>query len=101
MTAPMVLETDTFESWRDDALRVLVLAARTGQAFDAYTLEREHRLRQPPNPGAHWGALFRIAASRRLIEPVETRRTSRPTSKGSRRTTWRGLPNSSYPKATP
>ena len=66
MSTPMPLE-ETFEDWRDDALDLLARVAEKGQPIDAYALQEKHGLRQPPNPGSHWGILFSLADRKSVV----------------------------------
>lgn len=97
MSTPMPLE-ESYKDWKAEALLVLDLVAGTGVEFDAYTLQDKHSLRQPPNPQSHWGALFRAASNRGLIEKAGYGCSQRPTrSKGSCHI-WRGLPSGKAPQ---
>ena len=89
MTSPMPLEDTT---WTEDAYNLLSHVASKGVVFDAYTLEKEYGLRPPPDPASMWGPLFRQPAKDRLITIEEHRKSRRPSSKGSFRAVWRGLP---------
>lgn len=83
---------ESYKDWRRDALDAIERAALTGQPFDAYTLQKDHNLRQPPNPSSHVGHVFGMASRRGLIEVDALHRSSRPASKVSFRPLWRGLP---------
>ena len=100
MSAPAVLDIDDFASWRDEGLALIERLARSGAEFDAFTLQEDHKLRQPPHSN-HWGILFNIASRRGLIEYVRHHRSPRPSRSGGACAVWRGLPDNSYQKATP
>lgn len=95
MSSPAVLEDTT---WRTDAWELLTRVAESGEVFDAYALESKHGLRPPPHPN-NWGPLFQAAANAGLISYVEHRKSRRPSSNGSMRAFWRGIPNESYRNA--
>lgn len=99
MSAPAVLE-DLDTNWRADAHALLVKVAESGEVFDAYALESKHGLRPPRHPNL-WGPLFQAASNAGLITYVEHRRSQRPSSNGSMRAFWRGIPNNTYRKAKP
>lgn len=91
MTSPMPLE-ESFEDWRDDALDLLARVAKDGEPIDAYALQEKHGLRQPPNPGSHWGILFNMAGQRGLIVKESYGASKRPSRSGGACYSWRGLP---------
>ncbi len=80
-------DADTW--WADCARRGIETLAKTGEAFDAYTLtelglpDRDH-----PN---RWGAMFNAAYKEGLIEPVGFAYSRRPTRSGGVCRLWRGV----------
>jgi len=95
MSAPAVLEDTT---WKTDALAVLEKVARSGEEFDAYTLQEKHGLRQPPRPNM-WGSLFATAHRKGVIAPVGYHQSQRRTRSGGTCRLWRGVPDMTYSKA--
>ncbi|WP_341394027.1 hypothetical protein [Arthrobacter sp. G119Y2] len=95
MSTAAALEDTT---WKGDALQLLAKVAESGADFDAYTLQEEHGLRQPPHPNM-WGALFRSAYSAQIITPIGFHQSLRPGRSGGVCRIWRGLPNGTYRNA--
>ena len=95
-TAAVLEELDT--AWKGDALQLLAKVAESGADFDAYTLQEEHGLRQPPHPN-QWGMLFRTAYAAQIITPIGFHQSQRPGRSGGVCRVWRGLPNGTYRNA--
>ena len=94
MTAAVLEDT----TWKADAMAVLKEVARTGDDFDAYTLETNHGVRRPPHPNM-WGDLFRTAYRRDIITPIGFHQSERPGRAGGVCRVWRGLPDETYERA--
>ena len=76
-------------AWRDRAMDALKKEAESGNRFEAYTLEVLHDVPAPENPNV-WGGLFRDAAQKRLIRPVDYQPSLRPSRRGGRCLHWVG-----------
>ena len=95
MSTPIPLEDP---NWKADALGVLEKVARSGEDFDAYTLQDKHGLRQPPRPNM-WGSLFATAHKKGIIAPVGYHQSQRRSRSGGTCRVWRGVPDMTYEKA--
>ena len=75
--------------WRSTAERALSWLARDGMPFTAWDVSE---LGVPPPDDPHrWGALFRAAYTRGLIEPVGYQQSRRPSRAGGICRVWRGV----------
>lgn len=84
MSTPAVLEG---KPWKVQGLELITVLAEEGKPFDAYTLS-QRGLAKPEHPNA-WGALFRSARSKGLIEVHEIHASARPERSGGLCRVWR------------
>lgn len=75
--------------WWSGAMRALEHEATSGRPFAADDLAETYGLPAPDHPG-RWGALFRVAHKRGLVEPVGFRQSRSPSRAGGVLRVWRG-----------
>jgi len=95
MTRPAVLETDP-AAWRAEALEVIERLAALGVPFGAQSLRE--RLPTPPHHPNQYGAVFRVARDRGLIQRAGYRVSSTRTRRGGTQAVWVGTNPTTYCK---
>lgn len=87
-TLDLGIELPGKQSWREEAMEVLLRVAARGRPFQPYDLTLEG-LGDPPHHNS-WGSLFRTAANEGHISPIRFTYSSRPTRSAGVTREWIG-----------
>lgn len=82
---------NTDPAWRDAALGVITVLARSGAPFMASDVAERLELGEPDHAN-RWGAVFSTARRQGLIEPIGAAPSRRATTGRSLAYIWRGTP---------